>query len=277
MLEGRFILRRAKALSAEATSRLWLLGVDKLGARPRVHGHVHVENLGRIEIGDDFCLRSQPRRSHLVTGAEGRIEIGDRVSIADGAAITAEERISIGDDVVLGAGVMLLDADYHTSGDRSAKGQRAPIIIERGARLEERVTVLHGAHIGKGAFVAAGSVVSGIVPDGARVGGVPAREIPSESAALHVPKAEAGDLVTRLERVVRVTFGLERALVPSDGPGAVPGWDSLGALRLLVALEDEFGVLLPEGALASAKTVEEIRALIEHQLEHPSHVLGGLP
>jgi acetyltransferase-like isoleucine patch superfamily enzyme len=50
-----------------------------------------------------------------------------------------------------------------------------PVDIGDGAWLAARVTVLPGSRIGAGAVVAAGSVVSGEIPDGALAGGIPAR------------------------------------------------------------------------------------------------------
>jgi acetyltransferase-like isoleucine patch superfamily enzyme len=54
-------------------------------------------------------------------------------------------------------------------------GEPRSVNIGDGAWLAARVTVLPGAQIGAGAVIAAGSVVSGHIPDGAVAGGIPAR------------------------------------------------------------------------------------------------------
>lgn len=174
---ARGALRRLHASASRGLARLALLGVDRLGANPRVHGRPFVENLGRITIGDDFELESLPVQSHLVTGPAGIIAIGDGVRIAEGAAISAEARVEIGDCARLGPFAMILDSDYHAAGDRSARGAAAPIVIGAYAWLGERVTVLRGATIGAFARIEAGSVVTGAIPEGARAAGVPARVV----------------------------------------------------------------------------------------------------
>jgi acyl carrier protein len=52
---------------------------------------------------------------------------------------------------------------------------------------------------------------------------------------------------------------------PAHGPAEIPGWDSLGALRLLLALEEEFGVVLPD-TLGSARSVLELRDVVAGRL-----------
>lgn len=52
--------------------------------------------------------------------------------------------------------------------------------MEKGASIGSSVTVMCGVTIGRGAFVAAGAVVTKDVPPGATVAGVPARVIKPE-------------------------------------------------------------------------------------------------
>jgi acyl carrier protein len=44
------------------------------------------------------------------------------------------------------------------------------------------------------------------------------------------------------------------------------GCDSLDAIELAQALEDEFGVLIPDGELSDAATVADMVALVQRQL-----------
>lgn len=245
-----------------------LRSVTALGRRPRVRGVPMVKNEGRITIGDDFQLDSWPVCSHLVTGRGGVIEVGHGVSIGAGAAISSEVSVRIGDGARLGGSVMIMDTDFHDRRDFSAATPGVPVVIEEAARLGRGVTVLKGAHIGRGAWIAPGSVVSGVVPAGSCARGVPARVFAepggSVAAASSGKGARGGDVLDRVRAVVAATFQVARP-DPADGPAQIPGWDSLGALRLLLALEEEFDVVLPD-TLGSARSVLELRDVVAGRL-----------
>jgi maltose O-acetyltransferase len=155
----------------------WLSACDVVGPDARLLGRPFVRNLGRIEIGSGFVLGSIPVRSHLVTGPEGALRIGERVRIAHGAAISAHAELVIGDDVVIGPFAMLLDSDYHDSILHGSPGAPKPIRIGRGVRIGAGVVVLRGAMIGDGAVIEPNSVVSRYVPGAVRASGVPARPV----------------------------------------------------------------------------------------------------
>jgi acetyltransferase-like isoleucine patch superfamily enzyme len=59
------------------------------------------------------------------------------------------------------------------------KAEAAPILVKRGAYVAANVTVLHGVTIGEAAIVGAGAVVTKDVPDRAKVGGIPAKPLPT--------------------------------------------------------------------------------------------------
>jgi maltose O-acetyltransferase len=59
------------------------------------------------------------------------------------------------------------------------------VVIEDYASIGSRALILSGVHIGRGAVVAAGAVVTHDVPPCMLVGGVPARVIRSRSRDLH--------------------------------------------------------------------------------------------
>ncbi|CAN5698466.1 hypothetical protein BH11MYX4_BH11MYX4_46030 [soil metagenome] len=160
-----------------ALARVLLRSCDRVGRDPRLRGRPFVRNLGRIEIGDDFVASSIPVRTHLVTGPEGVLRIGDRVRIAHGASISAQAELIIGDDCVIGPFAMLIDSDYHDASDRRAVGEAKPIHIGRGVHIGAGVVVLRGAVIGDGAIIDPHSVVSRYVPAGAHAAGVPARPV----------------------------------------------------------------------------------------------------
>jgi maltose O-acetyltransferase len=176
-LPGYVIRRKAVTyLEALALSPLYLRHCTRVGKRARTRGKPFIENLGRLEIGDDFNFVSLFVRSHLVTGHDGFLEIGDSVNINFGAAISAHEHVKIGDRVRMGPYAIIMDSDYHAARDRGER-PTAPIVIEEDVWLAGRVSVLRGSRIGRGSVITAGSVVSGEIPAGVIAGGVPARVI----------------------------------------------------------------------------------------------------
>ena len=65
----------------------------------------------------------------------------------------------------------------------------------------------------------------------------------------------------RIRRVIADTFRLAPDAVGDDaGMLTVPGWDSLGHLELMLALEMEFGVHLAMEDMAALSTLQEIEA-----------------
>lgn len=253
-------LQRVRTLAAEGLSRLALRGVDRVGARPRVYGSPVIENLGTITIGDDFELRAGPVRAHLVTGLTGVLRIGDGVSIGAGTGIAASALVEIGDGAYLGPQVSILSTDYHVVGDFHKASEPTPISIGAHAWIGERVTVLRGAVIGRYARVEPGSVVTGVIPDGAHAAGVRARLIPRSERGVF--KAQGGSPDALTDRILRVgaeVFALPALPRLGDGPAKIAAWDSLGALRLLVSLEEELGISLSPGALAGVRDFAEVR------------------
>jgi acetyltransferase-like isoleucine patch superfamily enzyme len=160
--------------------RRWLRSCDHTGRNLVLDGKPTIGNSGRMSVGDRFHLASLPVGSHMVSGPDGVLEIGDDVSIAHGAAIAAYKRVRIGNATRIGPFVIIMDTDFHVVGDQAQRHDKAaPIMIGSGVRIGSRVTILRGSVIHDGASIVAGSVVTGVVPSGARVGGVPAAVLPS--------------------------------------------------------------------------------------------------
>ena len=110
---------------------------------------------------------------------------GDNIQIGDNSGLGVNcyiRGVTIGKDVMMGPDVMMLHCDHAMSrrdipmrlqGDSEPK----PIVIGDDVWIGARSIILKGVHIGKGAVIAAGAVVSRDVPEYAIVGGVPARVI----------------------------------------------------------------------------------------------------
>lgn len=124
--------------------------------------------------------------------------VGNRVRIGDNCKI--QNNVSVYDDVELEDGVFcgpsMVFTNVHNPRARiERKDEYRPTLIREGATLGANCTIVCGATVGRYAFVGAGSVVVGDVPDFALMVGVPARRIGWMSAngqRLALPASGAG-------------------------------------------------------------------------------------
>ena len=144
----------------------------------------------RIKIGSNSHIRGELTLYPYSRG----IFIGDHCYIGKDSIIRSGDSISIGNNVLIAHNVTIMDTDSHELNflERSESYQRllinghpksvgniltAPIIIDDYVWISFNVSILKGVHIGKGAIIAAGSVITKDVPSFTLVGGNPAKEI----------------------------------------------------------------------------------------------------
>jgi len=147
---------------------------------------------GRVHLGDSVQVY---RGACLETGEGGVITIGSRTSVHAGCRIMAYgAAIVIGARVALAPGCALYPYDHGTQLgtpiDEQPVNSKGPIVIGDGAWLGTSVIVLSGVTIGRGAVVAAGSVVTHDVPPDSIAAGNPARVVGARRPA-HDPPAAA--------------------------------------------------------------------------------------
>ena len=104
--------------------------------------------------------------------------IGRRCKISSHTFVC--EGVTIEDEVFVGHGVMFINDRYPraTTGGRlqtDADWKVESTLVRRGASIGSGAVLMCGVTIGEGALVGAGAVVTGDVPPGATVAGVPAR------------------------------------------------------------------------------------------------------
>jgi acetyltransferase-like isoleucine patch superfamily enzyme len=159
----------------------------------RVGAHVFIgdrvmifeaEEGGPVEIGDRADLWGD---SLLETGRGGTITIGANSRVNRGVQLISYiAPICIGRDVGLGANAALYSYDHGIAPGQPYLDQpletKGPIVIDDHAWIGVGVIILSGVRIGKHAVVAAGSVVTHDVPDGAIAMGVPARVVKMRDA-----------------------------------------------------------------------------------------------
>jgi len=251
---GRFVVRWL----SEQRNAAWLRGCNGVGLGADLCGRPYIKNEGVTRIGTGFRLSSRPVVSHLVTGPQGRLEIGDRVAIDYGAAIACLSSVRIGDGTRIGPFCVLADSDFHVVGDRDKTPEPRPVQIGDRVQIGARVTIVPGTSIGDGAIVCAHSVVGGVVSAGTVVSGVPARIRVDERSVL----TGASDL-ERIPDLVRRILGLRYMPALTHGPDDFAEWDSLGSLRLLLAIEDELGLRLAEHDMLRVHTVADLVAAVQ--------------
>ncbi len=105
------------------------------------------------------------------------ITIGKRVFINSGCCFQDQGGIEIGDDCLIGHQVVFATINHDPDPQKRGNMTAAPVRLGKKVWIGAHATVLAGVTIGDNAIVAAGAVVTGDVPAGAVVGGVPARVI----------------------------------------------------------------------------------------------------
>lgn len=118
----------------------------------------------------------------LETGCEGRLIIDDYASLHPRCQINANVAdIHIGKHVMIGPNCALYSYDHGIALGQPIRKQplesKGPVVVHDEVWLGVGVTVLSGVEIGKGAVIAAGSVVTSDVPENAVAAGVPAKII----------------------------------------------------------------------------------------------------
>ena len=135
--------------------------IELNGVRPTIAPDVYIAPtavvIGNVTIGSGSSIWF----GAVVRGDSGPISIGARVSIQDNVVIHVNDSdtTTIEDDVLIGHGAILEGC-----------------LVETGALIGMRATVLSGTHVGQRALVAAGSVVreGTDIPEAVLAAGVPA-------------------------------------------------------------------------------------------------------
>ena len=67
-----------------------------------------------------------------------------------------------------------------------------------------------------------------------------------------------------LDKLIRETFSLESNVEIAEefGPSALPGWDSMGHMRLMAAIESNYGIKLSMDDILKIEKVADIRNIL---------------
>ena len=141
--------------------------------RVRLGAGVKLSGPGRYELRPGSCIR-KGARIWVGPGATLTLEHGS--AIGAGSVVNVESGLSIGEGSQVSWSAQLLDTDFHsiTGMDGTVRPHTSPVRIGRHVLVGTGAMILKGVHLGDGAIVAAGSVVTKSVPAGLIVAGNPA-------------------------------------------------------------------------------------------------------
>jgi acetyltransferase-like isoleucine patch superfamily enzyme len=161
----------------------------KAGVKFQAGDDLSIGSYARILVQNDWLWGNGVRISSYCqvfsreSGLFGKLHIGDGSYIGDGSIVDVTCDITIGKEVAIGPSCIIYTHDHEYAGNGTAAWKGAvhlnKVIIEDGAWVGSRVTILPGVTIGKKAVVAAGAVVTKDVPAGTVWAGVPAKQIKS--------------------------------------------------------------------------------------------------
>ncbi len=164
-----------------------------------MNGHVQVDKApivlktgkSEISIGDNVTLHSDvagfssiiqnPCRLYTRT-AYAELRIGNNSGLS-GALINCFKRVIIGNNVWIGANVSIFDSDSHPINPyeriygKEVNFKANEVVIDDYVWIGANSIILKGVHIGRGAVIGAGSVVTKDVPELTIYAGNPARFI----------------------------------------------------------------------------------------------------
>lgn len=157
----------------------------RFGARSVVAPPTRLHGPEFFEIGDDVEILELGFLAAVHRPGSPRpprVVIHDRVRINQMVTLACTGRVEIGPDAMIAAGVFIGDSSHEfTDVTRPISEQHMtrplPVTIGAGSFIGLRSVILPGTKIGEGAFVGAGSVVSGVVDPHTVVSGNPAKVI----------------------------------------------------------------------------------------------------
>ncbi len=209
---------------------------EMVGREVQVTGRVLVRGRGEVVIGDGVILDAGEAPIELLAATGGRLELEAGVYVGPGASLEAGKAVTVRAGAVVGPYAKVLDNNWHGTSDRGGRPESTPVVIGVGARVGARATMVPGATLGDGSVLADDSVLSGRVPAGVVVAGVPARlvrkladrEQPEPAAWLPGPGRipvepfrQVSDRPTVVDRATLRALGLyedlERLPMPAGG------------------------------------------------------------
>lgn len=122
----------------------------------------------------------------LEIGKKGLLQIGNGTYLNRNTLVVCEKEILIGKDCKIAWDVIIMDSDLHPINSNPIVDK--PVYIGDDVWIGCRSIILKGVTIGRGAVIAAGSVITKDIPPYTIWGGAPAQYICDVSAEKNAPK-----------------------------------------------------------------------------------------
>lgn len=173
---------------------------EKLRSECEVRGNVNIDGYSRVQkwnknsrvIIEEGCVLINKSENNLagilhecrfvLQTENALIHIGEHCGLS-GVTIMCAKRVVLGRNVALGANVTIYDNDMHAINpyvrqfDNDTNVVTKDVIIDDYVWIGAHSIILKGVHIGRGAVVGAGSVVTGDIPPLTVYAGNPAKYI----------------------------------------------------------------------------------------------------
>lgn len=178
---NRIYLEKSKIFMAIRILNLRLRGC-KVG-HSVVIGKIYVQMPEQIIIGNECFLEDRVRLRVGGPWKQSSITIGNNTFIGHSTQINVGSQFEIGDNCMVAPGCIFSDAQHGFEDlEIPMKNQKCnylSIKVEDDVWIGSGSIIISGVRIGKGAIVAAGSVVNKNIPSYEIWGGVPAKKIKS--------------------------------------------------------------------------------------------------
>ncbi len=140
---------------------------------PKGNGVFRVDKDASVDISGHVRF-AQTSKTYVT----GQLIIKDRSYVQPNTMIFAAERIEIGEHCAIAWDCLIMDQDFHVILENGIeKPKSGPITIGDHVWIGAKSTILKNTHIGSGAIIGAGSVVTKDVPERCVVAGAPAKVI----------------------------------------------------------------------------------------------------
>ena len=152
----------------------------KVGKDTTIHWRAEFNQPAGVHIGNNPVLGNDA----FLDGRKKREEKAGFSSYINDFFSKGERPLRIGSNVSI-AGEVRIYTMEHDIDSPDFRETGAPVVIDDYVVIGTRVTILPGVHVGRGAVIASGAVVTKNVGEYEVVGGVPAQHIRDRSKNLH--------------------------------------------------------------------------------------------